>query len=138
MIFRSCLSTSVLAYLAITPLVNAEDFSYFNQGDDWGSSYPTCGNGTMQSPVDLTETNSLQSEFLKIEGWDYPNSDNFPLNIHNLTPLPTPTKAILNTQFDYNNFSSFTPSSLRFHSPAEHTIEGKVFDLEMQILHIDP
>lgn len=138
MIFRSCLPIPVLAYLAITLLVNAEDFSYFNLGDDWGSFYPTCGNGTMQSPVDLTETNSMQSELLKIEGWDYPNSDNLPLNIHNLITLPTPTRAILNAQFDYNNFSSFTPSSLRFHSPAEHTIEGKIFDLEMQILHIDP
>ena len=44
-------------------------------------------------------------------------------------------KGELEISFDDGETTSFVPLQLHFHSPSEHTIDGKHYDLEMHIVH---
>jgi len=45
------------------------------------------------------------------------------------------TDGDLGLTFADGNTSLFTPLQLHFHSPSEHTVNGKYYDVELHIVH---
>lgn len=107
-------------------------YSGDNGPENWATldpSFAVCGSGAEQSPVDLAE----------LEGADLPDLE--------MTYLPTPL-AILHDGHTVKVAAQgggtlnvgdgvFTLSQFHFHSPSEHTVEGRSFPLEMHLVHAD-
>ena len=61
----------------------------------------------------------------------------YPVNHINKTFLPTPLNATLDVGYGNGQFGYLNPQQFHFHSPSEHTVNSKQFDLEMHIVHVD-
>lgn len=48
------------------------------------------------------------------------------------------TKGFLSVWNDESHLETFDMLQFHFHAPAEHTIDGKYFALEVHLVHIDP
>jgi carbonic anhydrase len=120
-----------------------ENWNYQNKGDDWECS---CKDGLLQSPIDLPkETDAILSPVAPLFKFDEVNAKstqntldgliktneyikiryyNNALRIlhHNLGKIVTLNQAV------------YVAEEITFHSPSEHTINGKRFDMEMQVV----
>jgi carbonic anhydrase len=109
-------------------------FSYANpEGPDhWGDldpAFATCKSGTKQSPVNLPSVLRTDSSLAITR----PMSGPIPLvvvnNGHAIQVKNTAAASVTidNVKYDLAQF--------HFHSPSEHTIGGKSFDMEMHLVH---
>lgn len=122
---------------------NAE-WTYLNQGSDWECG---CADGTEQSPIDLPDfkkaTDSPVSPVFQYEEAEAKSP---------LTTVDGHIKAneFIKIKYFANNLRIFHPNfgkivtldgavyvaeEIVFHTPSEHTIDGKRYDMEMQIIH---
>lgn len=121
----------MIALLGLLLGVQAQTYSYFYQGLDWGGQ---CVTRPFQSPVDLNV----------VEPRDQSNSHLKPLGI-------SYTKAsvkVVNDAVSYRLLGAFgsvstadvkaSATEVAFHAPSEHLVSGVQMDLEMQVYHSVP
>lgn len=105
-------------------------YNYFNQ-EQWPCN---CAEGLLQSPINLvTEEAKLLSK-ARTE-WYYSKGSNLLTKQfwkETVTLGTFGTFQFINEQFETK---SWTANEVRFKFPAEHTIDGKQFDMEIQIGH---
>lgn len=124
-----------------SPYCNA-DWNYNNKGNDWEC---ICKEGKEQSPIDLDKSGVIESDIAPL----------FTFNSLNVEDKLSVTGQVLEKkylQFEYQgnalkifakNFAKITTMNgavfegqeIAFHTPAEHTINGKKFDMEMEITY---
>jgi len=105
------------------------DYTYSNTNWD---KWPLCRQGSKQSPIDLQRP--FYGAFLKLQ-----------LNYTDQSwPVQENDGRVMRVAFKEGDGSflgvgdkQFTPTEAIFHSPSEHTLQGKRFDMEMQIMHKD-
>ncbi len=98
--------------------------------DNWGNikpEYKLCDSGLYQSPIDFN--NPISSSIEKIIFNYKPASLNIINNGHTI-------------EINYTNGSNavidgkkYTLLQFHFHTPSEHTVNGKHFDMEMHLIH---
>ncbi|XP_065868733.1 alpha carbonic anhydrase 7-like [Euphorbia lathyris] len=111
-----------------------KEFDYQHPGD-WGKIHPewaACEHGKMQSPIDLSGQ--------EVKGV----SELGPLK-HNYTPAPATLKNRghdMMLQWDSSgagtleiNGTEYVLKQAHWHSPSEHTIQGKQYALELHLVH---
>ena len=121
----------ILSY-SLVSVINTCDFDYEDEGRSWNG---TCAAGTAQSPVNIDTHHSVCDSSLMFDIFfnrgvqSISAVDNgFSLQIdHEISALYT---------LDINgDLLEYQAQQLHFHTPAEHTIDGKIFDLELHIVH---
>jgi len=108
-------------------------FNYLKRGQDWAGD--SCG--MEQSPIDIVPANSQPSDdTMKMQLY---------LTDHSLTGLKVEDlgntlqvngsfSKLVATDVDGDSYE-FEAIQFHFHAPAEHTINGKHYDLELHIVH---
>jgi carbonic anhydrase len=77
------------------------------------------------------------SEVISVRGFNYPNDVNLVINRDKATSIPKDFEREFEVKFANGTTGNFYPIQLHFHSPSEHTINGRLFDLELHIVHVD-
>lgn len=103
----------------------------YSYSDTNWETFPTCSSGLKQSPVDLKRP--YFGSFLKLEllykdyEWPVQQNDGHVLKV----PFKDDGSALKIGDKEYR------PVEAVFRSPSEHKLNGKAYDMEMQILHTD-
>lgn len=118
----------MLVLSVILSVVQAQTYSYFYQGLDWGGQ---CVTSASQSPIDLST----------VELRDQSNSNFQPLGIG----YSKAAAKLVSDSVSYRLLGAFgslvtvdyraTAKEVAFHAPSEHLVNGEHADLEMQIYH---
>lgn len=120
-----------------------EDWNYENKGDDWECK---CKDGSLQSPIDLPkESEAIKSPVSPLFKFDEVNAKNTETTEDGLIK----TNEYIKIRY-YNNAlrilhhnlgkivtlnqAVYVAEEITFHTPSEHTIDGKRFDMEMQVV----
>jgi len=108
-----------------TDLPAVPDFNYFQSGADW--EHPAHS----QSPIDLNGAVELHPNPLSL---DYPKHE------VSVTPLPYTHKfpyssGHLKVSLEEAAPRIFNTVQIHFHASAEHSLQGKLYELEMHIVH---
>ncbi|XP_047329439.1 alpha carbonic anhydrase 1, chloroplastic-like isoform X2 [Impatiens glandulifera] len=112
-------------------------FSYSgdNGPDKWGSlspSYETCQSGKSQSPIDIPDEDKMEAnKDLKSLGRDYKVVNASLINRRFYVELNLGNAGGFNFQE-----KDYTFKQINFHTPSEHTIDGKQYDAESQLFHV--
>lgn len=95
------------------------------------AEYEQCGSKKRQSPINLLEIElkEFQSEY-NISNWDNIKGDLHYHYNHNSIKLNIPSEL----QSRYQDYGGFSFDHFHFHSPSEHTIDSKQYDLEMHMV----
>lgn len=144
------ISTTTIARLALLLgfVLGQEptDWNYDNAGTDWGTTYEHCDpsvTGAVESPCDLSYTNmSTKSDWINYKFSFLPyfraakassyGPEDWVYKIHGQDfGLLTAAEPYFYDVGDYK--VTWEPQEIRFHYPAEHTVNGTAYDLEMQV-----
>jgi carbonic anhydrase len=104
-----------------------------NGAEYWGDldpAYSTCKTGSNQSPVDITEKTKSELEDLNIY---YSSSPKEILNNGHTIQINIQPGSYF--EVDGVNFELL---QYHFHTPSENRVDGKVYPLEMHLVHSDP
>jgi len=119
-------------------------FSYQNHGTDWTG---TCSSGKHQSPIDIpfnaTKVNINRHKGSEVAlDFFYKSVSTDVCRGVNVTMVNNGHSLEVDGDFGHVLFGcgscerpKYHATALVFHSPSEHSIDGKFFDLEMQIVH---
>ncbi|CAK9165207.1 unnamed protein product [Ilex paraguariensis] len=137
------LFNALLLLLAACPATCQEvedesEFSYVPGSDNgperWGEIHPDwsmCNNGTMQSPIDLLhERVEIVSHLGRLKR-DYKPSNAILINRGHDMMLRWESGG----GHIYINETQYTLNQCHWHSPSEHTINGRRYDLEVHLVH---
>jgi carbonic anhydrase len=96
----------------------------------WGKSYPVCGKGKFQAPIELFGFSMVQD--LTLEFSYVPAETSLAVTRHALeATYSAPAKAgfitLSGKRFDLVGF--------HFHTPAEHTLRGEQYEMEIHLVH---
>jgi len=156
---------SYIASALVAVSAFASEASYLKAGADWGTletdnaSWRLCQTGKHQSPIDLTTTDATISEKMEVRGVNYYDVNQAQIDwssegdksmavmltgragVYDTTAAQdaltaSATNSELQLTYDDGSKSFFEPIAFNFHSPSEHTVDGKAYDLEMQIAHV--
>ena len=140
MLFQAATVLCAFALFAAAPPIYAEEGAahWAYEGEEgpahWGEladSYSMCSEGRNQSPIDLV------ADFhpgLPQLVFDYHSSPLREINNgHTIQQNVQPGSFL---RFPEKNHS-FELKQFHFHSPSEHTIDGKSYDMEMHFVHVD-
>lgn len=107
-------------------------YSGSNGPDSWGSvsaKFAACGDGTTQSPINLTADHAASMSAGNIDFAYQPTQLRIVNNGHTV-------------QVNYSGGSTMTVEGetfdllqFHFHAPSEHAIDGKLADMEMHMVH---
>jgi carbonic anhydrase len=140
---------TVIQPVIIIPLPSRfcnQDWNYQQTGADWECG---CSEGKEQSPIDLPhKLNAIDSAIAPLFLYNNIGADN--LDLKNMKDYLTFKKDKITLAYQDNMLkilyehigkittadgSTFIAKEIVFHTPAEHTIEGKRYDMEIQIIH---
>ena len=129
---------------ATTVLIGAataspSNFRYHSSGDNWGHIHATCGSGDKQSPIDIkdSEVTLTDANVFDLNGHGYQNyAKNMLKYKHNTVQVDVKDGTFWAILPDGEKHW-FKPAQFHFHSPSEHTFNGKQYDLEMHFVHSD-
>jgi carbonic anhydrase len=129
-------------YIPVASRTCNENWNYSLKGDDWNCD---CSEGKMQSPIDLPPLKyAIDSPVKPLFQYKEVNknskSNNDPDNHSKRLRLEYSDSAL---RIKHSNFGRivtldgavFAAKEIVFHTPSEHTIDGRRFDMEMQIIH---
>ncbi|KAM7259736.1 hypothetical protein ACFE04_015477 [Oxalis oulophora] len=113
------------------------EYNYDPNGDKgpeyWGGLNPewyACGNGTMQSPIDLLNDRVIVDPCLGRLKRNYrPSNSTLKNSGHDISLEWEDAGSIV------LNWTEYYLQQIHWHSPSEHTIDGKRFDLEAHMVH---
>lgn len=109
----------------------AKKLQWTYQSTNW-ENWPLCRTGNKQSPTNLARP--FFGAFLKLKQkykdqlWPVQENDGRVLKVH----FKQGDGSVLGI-----GDKEYTPVEAHFHSPSEHKLDGKTFDMEMQVLHKD-
>jgi carbonic anhydrase len=132
-------STMTSAYATIPENSQTLPWSYAGATgpEHWGSldpAYAACSQGKKQSPIDFRPSDSTAAPSSgTVEIQYHPTTVTWMNNGHTLQ-VNDPTHS--NT-IKLNN-ESYTLTQLHFHTPSEHTLQGRRFDMEGHLVHEGP
>ncbi|XP_039688946.1 alpha carbonic anhydrase 7 isoform X2 [Medicago truncatula] len=137
---------TTLVLLSSCPAMSreVEDESEFNYDEDsdqgphnWGDIKPEwfrCKNGTMQSPIDLLNHRvQIVSNLGGLQINYTPSNATLKNRGHDIK-----LELIANSSYLQINGTQYVLKQLHWHSPSEHTIDGKRLDLELHLVHETP
>ena len=121
-----------------SPVCN-EDWNYGSHGSNWNCK---CSEGFEQSPINverrcvsnINETASFQWSKVKLDRLTTVYEDNM-MKIKCKNQDPKDCADVVFARIIDSDFSEYACTEIRFHTPAEHTIEGRKFDLEIQLIY---
>lgn len=109
------------------------------QGDHgperWGElspEYEKCRTGENQSPIDIVTGKVEADRFLELIDFGYASMPLHAFNNGHTLQVTNTTPAAINAAGD-----TWKLTELSFHSPSEHSINGKFADLEVQLAHVN-
>lgn len=119
-----------------SPVCN-EEWNYGSHGNNWNCK---CSEGFEQSPINverrcvsnINDTTSFQWSSVKAAKLTTFYEDNM-LKIRCNASATDCSQAVFGRIID-SDYSEYECREIRFHTPAEHTIEGRKFDLEIQLI----
>jgi carbonic anhydrase len=108
---------------------------YKTNGANWGDDYPLCKYGKEQTPINLTTRGYSTSPNMQLNGYAYQNMPRA-----NVTRSANSINLNLSAgefeiAFPDGSKSLFSPLQFHFHAPSEHSVDGKLYDLELHIVH---
>jgi len=116
-------------------------WDYGDHGDDWAKTEAGAGcSGSAQSPIDIIKYVDIGGQTKSVLWFDYyadvdaKSTATFSNDGHSLHYDKHAGIDIGDVKLGKTEYKAFT---WEFHAPAEHTIDGQVFPLELQILHKD-
>ncbi|MCG3865078.1 MULTISPECIES: carbonic anhydrase family protein [unclassified Photobacterium] len=123
----SILLLSLLAGVSLT--AQAADWGYGNSTEHWSDSYPTCGLGKNQSPINITSALKANLAPLNIE-YNGKITD-ITNNGHTIEAhVSGDNKLIVDGD-------TYTLKQFHFHTPSENYIDGKQYPLEAHFVNVD-
>lgn len=122
----------VCVRIAFSALTNQTPKLDYNNQTTWAG---TCQTGKQQSPTNLEVSNGICEKNLvfNLEISNTPVSFNADHNSNTINVLGLFTH--LTATIMGGKVAGFDSVSFHFHSPSEHTINGKYYDLELHIVH---
>jgi carbonic anhydrase len=126
-----------------SPICN-ENWNYQRNGEDWACE---CKEGLEQSPIDLPRTeNAIDSPVRPIFEYDEVSPKSEVTTIESQVKVSEPLKIKLSEnslRIRHEKFGKvvtmdgavYYAQEIVFHTPSEHTIDGKAYDMEIQIIH---
>ena len=139
--FVKTLSTS-LVFAAVNAATD-KSYNYDDIGDNWaveGFHSPDCLSGKEQSPIDLVKStfSTDRETTMKFEGYNYNDwAEGQTLNrLEHGMKMTIGDKPVLREQFPDGSTDQFYAAQLHFHAPSEHSVDGKLYPLEMHIVHL--
>lgn len=143
---QTCSEKQVNQPIILIPLPSKqcnEHWSYINNGNDWECM---CKEGKQQSPIDLPyKEGAITSDvkpfftFFEVNPVSKQFEDSFLMDPASKMHLVLQDNMI---KIFHQNFGKaitmdgavYQAQEIAFHTPGEHTIEGKIFDMEMQVI----
>lgn len=107
-------------------------WAYMGEGspDKWGElkgDYATCKIGGAQSPVDLQDSAPVKADDLAVSYNPIPLKV---LNNGHTIQIQSPGAGTLTV-----GGKTYTLAQMHFHTPSEHTVNGKAADMELHLVH---
>ena len=133
MIYQTALAALIVA------AAQAASTDYKTNGANWKDDVPLCGTGKEQSPIDLKDATMNSS--IKIVGTSYYDFvvGTFDPTVQSWhTDLPDEAKRVkanMQLTFADDSTADFTPKQFHFHAPSEHSVDGKLMDAEVHLVH---
>lgn len=120
-----------------SPVCN-EDWNYGSKGTNWNCK---CSEGFEQSPINverrcvsnINETASFQWSKIKTSKLATFYEDNM-MKLKCKFADPKECADVVFARIIDSDFTEYESTEVRFHTPAEHSIEGRKFDLEIQFI----
>ena len=143
--------TAALSAMLVGSAYAGYDFSYLQNGADWGVTttdtagatvdWALCDSGTEQSPIDLVGGSSNDDLSIKREDYidvrvdtAFEKSGSMKITgLDNSDPVPKLTLVRGN-----GDELTFMPVQFHFHAPSEHSVDGTLYDLEVHFVHVQP
>lgn len=121
-----------------SPVCN-EDWNYGSKGTNWNCK---CTEGFEQSPINverrcvsnINETASFQWSKVKTSKLAAYYEENM-MKLKCKSENPKECADVVFGRIIDADFTEYECNEIRFHTPAEHTIEGRKFDLEIQFIY---
>jgi carbonic anhydrase len=123
---------------------NSEGWDYKEHGKDWASTVPGAEgcSGSKQSPVDITKFVDIGGQTKSVLWFDYYSDPSLSENMHFSLGNSGHGIFFASDQIDLGYVKIGMDESEAFeyvfHAPSEHTVDGQVYPLELQILHKTP
>ncbi|KAJ1268815.1 hypothetical protein BS78_07G162900 [Paspalum vaginatum] len=135
------LAEALLLSAAVPPCAGATEFTYVpnapNGPENWGTFKPEwaeCSAGQMQSPIDLSDDNATLVRSLGYLDYSYRPALATIINTgHDIKVIFKGDAGSLRI-----NGTVYPLKQLHWHTPSEHTIDGRRYDMEVHLVHITP
>ena len=98
------------------------------------TSYATCSTGTVQSPIDINSSKTVERNF-DLE-FDYEDAENLPIfNNGHTIEVEFHNHVTVESELEISRIYDLL--QFHFHTPSENTLDGHSFDAEVHFVHSD-
>jgi len=133
--FNYTATSAIAAILFASANAASGVFDYSELGAEWGEDVPLCKYGQEQSPIDLSVKGASGSDKMELNGFGYRDYVQRTVKRTDHTIVVDATEGEFELNFFDGSQSAFVPLQFHFHSPSEHTVNGKNYDLELHVVH---